>query len=95
MDFLIEKGFDKALIDKLLKTYDRNIIELFKLEEANVIDIIDYLREIGVKNIDKLLLNYIQIFISTKDKVQSAFEKYDIVKIVEEINDSVENIEKI
>lgn len=95
MDFLIEKGFSKSFIDELINTYDKTTLEMLKLEEANVIEIIDYFKEIGINNIDELLINYIEIFISTKKKVQSSFEKYDIRKLVESINRNVQNIEKI
>lgn len=95
MDFLIEKGFNKNFIDELINTYDRSTLEMFKLEEANVIEIIDYLKGIGIKNIDELLINYIEIFISTREKIQSAFEKYDVKKIVDSINENIKNIERI
>lgn len=95
MDFLIKEGFDKNVIDELINTYDKTTLEMLKLEEANAIEIIDYFKEIGINNIDELLINYIEIFISTKKKVQSSFEKYDIEKLVESINENVQNIERI
>ena len=93
MNFLLELGFSEELINKMINRYDKTIIEEFILEEGNVVDVIKYLQKIGVEPIDELLLTRIQIFTKDINDVKDAFLKHNIKKMVDKINQDINNID--
>ena len=95
MDFLLDEGFTKEFISELSNKYDEGIIDQFILDSYNVIEVINYMKEIGIKRIDELLLTHIGVFLKDIDRVKRSFNKHDINEIVKEINEDVFNIEKV
>ena len=57
--------------------------------------IIDFFKNIGIKNIDELLLNRYYIFLKDSDSIVSAFNNIDLVNTVLKINDSYDYIDEI
>lgn len=95
MDFLLDEGFSKEVINELINKYDESIIDQFILDSYNVVEVINYMREIGIKKIDQLLLTHIGVFLKDIDRVKAAFNKHDINEIVKDINDDIFNIENV
>ena len=93
MNFLLEEGFSIELINKMINNYDEGIIDQFIIEKENVKDVINYLKKIGIKDIDKLLQTRIEIFTKDINSVKDAFLKYNIKEKVEEINNDINNID--
>ena len=48
MEFLKNKGFSDEQINLLLSVYDKEIIETFLLNKDNVVEVIDYLKELSI-----------------------------------------------
>ena len=86
MEFLKELGISNATIETLLNKYDEAIIDLFQIEKENVKDNILYFNRIGITNVEEILKAHIEIFTKEPEKVQKAFEKYNIKSVVEKIN---------
>ena len=95
MQFLLENGFSQELIDKLVLKYDEGIIDVFQIEKYNVLENIKYFKEIGIHNIEDLLLFRMELFIKDPEEIQEAFESHNIDEIVKEINEDFLNIDKV
>ena len=95
MDFLLEEGLSQKLISDLESKNDEGVIDLIKIECENVKEIIRYLKEIGIKRVDELLLGYIELFLKDAEIVKKTFNKYNISEVVEFINADVSYIENI
>ena len=95
MEFLLELGLDEKKIKLLPERYEKSILDLLVLEESNVKENIEYMKRIGIKRIEEILLSHIEIFTKPKEEVENAFLKHNIAKIVEEINKDITTIELV
>ncbi len=95
MDFLLEEGFKEEIIKKMKQRYDSSVLDLFLLEQENVLDVIHYFQRIGIRVIDELLLTRIEIFTKDINEVKDAFLKHNIKEIVKEINEDITTIDFI
>ena len=91
IDFLIISGIKKQTIDKLNEN-PSNVYDL-SINKEECIKIITYLKLIGIKNIDELLLNYLGIFFKTKEEVVELFSKKDLEETVNLINLDPSNVD--
>lgn len=94
VDFLSKYNLDSSTIEEMKK---RDPGELFDLScnEKEIKKIIDYLRSIGIENIDELLLYETELFFRTANFVEKKFSVYNIPVVVQRINDNYEEIEMI
>ncbi len=95
MQFLLEKGFTQELIDKLTLKYDEGILDVFQIEKRNVSDVIDFFRQIGIENIEELMLFRIELFTKDVEEVKEIFDDEHVHEMVQEINEDILNIDKI
>ena len=95
MKFLLEEGFTQELIDKLILKYDEGILDIFQIEKNNVIDNIRYLKQLGIKRLEELILFRIELFTKDPEEIKEAFDKPNWKEIVEEINEDVLYIDKV
>ena len=89
-DFLVVAGIS---IDTINELKDNNNI-LFELHsnKSEVIAICNYLRKIGIKDLDGLLLYKPDMFLETESSISYCFSRVDIDDMVSKINEDVENI---
>ena len=95
MDFLREEGFSEDVIKKMRQRYDSSVLDLFCLEQENVVDVIHYFQKIGIRPIDLLLQTRIEVFTKDINEVKDAFLKYNIKEIVGLINQDINTIDFI
>ena len=95
MRFLLEDGFSNDLIRQMKNRYDEAILDQFCLEEENVHDVIRYFKRIGIQRIDILLLTRIDLFMKDIIEIKDTFLKYNIKKVVDEINQDISAIDFI
>ena len=95
MQFLLENGFTQELIDKLTLKYDEGILDVFQIEKRNVIDVIEFFRQIGIENIEELMLFRIELFTKDVEEVKEIFDDDHVEEMVHEINEDILNIDKI
>lgn len=88
---LLAKGIKKNTVD-ILADNDTSYND-FEINIDDVVDIIDYLRSIGIKNIDSLLLCTPDLFIGTKRDVENMFKNKNMIELVDLINDDIDNVE--
>jgi hypothetical protein len=83
------------MIKKMKQRYDSSVLDLFSLEQENVLDVIHYFQRIGIRVIDELLLTRIEVFTKDINEVKDAFLKHNIKEVVKEINDDITTIDFI
>jgi hypothetical protein len=88
-------GVEKDLIEKLMNNLEYDEVLCLACNHENVKKIIDFFKNIGIKNIDELLLNRYYIFLKDSDSIVSAFNNIDLVNTVLKINDSYDYIDEI
>lgn len=70
-----------------------NELLCFKKEEITVI--VEYLKKIGIKNIDKVFTNYVNVILLPSTKVVDTFSKYRILELVDIINGDMDILEEV
>lgn len=87
MDFLLNKGFTVEDINKLIDRYDSDMIDNCKYTYSNIEDVIDYLKDYGVRDIPGLMLERIDIFFVSPNVLKRIFSNYDKAYIINSLND--------
>ena len=95
MKFLLDLGIKENTINSIYTKYDEGVIDNFRVEEDNVEEVINYFREIGIVDIDNLLILDLTIFTKDIDYVKEWFNKHNLKEIVKSINEDITNITKI
>lgn len=95
IDFLKNYGISDKTIEELKRTQSPSFLFDLNCNEEECVKIINYLREIGINNIDELLLYESEIFFKTKKNVEIAFLNCDKEELVELINEDASNIEEL
>ena len=91
IDFLVVAGISIDTINEIKK--DNNLLFGLTSNKDEVIAICNYLRRIGIRDIDSLLLNKPNMFLETESSVSYYFSKFNIEEIVNKINEDIENID--
>ena len=93
MDYFKKYGLTEEDIKELENYIDDDDINNYYVNELEIIDILDYLMEIGIKNIKDILKYKTNIFYEKLDNIKKSFEnRKDIVKL---INEDITNFELI
>ncbi len=71
------------------------MLEDIEANRDNVIRVIDYLQEIGIKVIGTLLVEKPDLFLLDVEEIKSHFANYDIKLIVRMINDDISNFDLV
>lgn len=95
IDFLLDYDIKQETINKMEKKYDKTLLYLFNCNEYEIKDIIVYLKGMNISCIDDILVDYIELFLKTYEEFIALIEKYDILKLVEEINKDYHVLEEI
>ena len=95
IDFLKECNINNETIEEIKKTQSPSFLFDLNCNEEECVKIINYLKEIGINNIDELLLYEPEIFFKIKKNVEKAFSMCDIEELVELINEDASNIEEL
>jgi negative regulator of genetic competence, sporulation and motility len=92
MNNLLEIGISNNTIKEMINKNDYLTIEDLDFNYNNVKDIIKYFKNIGINNIDNLLINYNYIFFIDLDIIKEELNKYDINEVVNSINSDSSSI---
>lgn len=95
MKFLLDLGIKEKTIEGLIKKYDESVLDIVKIESDNVEEVINYFKEIGITEIDNLLIFDITIFTKDIEIVKEAFESKNISEVVPLINKDITYITNI
>ena len=95
IDFLKDANITDDTIIEIMK--NNNEASLFNLScnDEDAIQIINYMRGIGITNIDELLIYRIDIFFITFEQFIKRLSKFNVPSLVNLINDNYANIDII
>lgn len=95
IDFLKDANITDDTIIEIMK--NNNEASLFNLScnDEDAIQIINYMRGIGITNIDELLIYRIDIFFITFEQFIKRLSKFNVPILVNLINDNCANIDII
>lgn len=95
IDFLKNVGISNDVLVEMIKNnYETAIFDL-SCNPKDSVEIIKYMRNIGVTNIDELLIYRIDIFFLTFEQFIKRLSKFNIPALVNHINDDYANIDII
>ena len=97
MEFLLNYGLNENDIRDIQNEVDNDILKNIELNQKNVIEIIEYLNEIGINDmtIKDLFLKQIGIFHRTKNEIASVFDEYELDSIIKSLNYDVNTVDLI
>ena len=95
LEFLKDYGIEDSVILEIEKVNTSTNIYNLNCNEYDAGKIINFLRELGVRCINQLLVNKIELFFFRYDDVKRLFYKYDLYKLVELINQDYNIVDKL
>lgn len=97
MEFLKSAGLLDSDIEEIMESNSKNVLDNLVLNQKNVLEIISYLKEIGIEvsTIKEIFVYQVGLFFKTKSEIQTSFDEYELDSIVKSINYDVNNIELI
>ena len=95
IDFLKNANISDDVLIEIIKNNDETAIFDLSCNDEDAIEIIKYMRNIGVTNIDELLIYRIGIFFLTFAHFIKRLSKFNIPALVNHINDDYANIDII
>lgn len=82
MEFLKNNGFSEEEINEILNKYDEDTIDTFLFNQDNVEEVISFLKEFGIKDIPRLMLERIDIFYLPTIKIKELFSHYEKESVI-------------
>ena len=100
MDFLKQKGFTDLEIKEIIDNNYENVLTNLNTNQSNVLEIVEYLLNIGVekRTIKEIFMYQVGLFFKTKEEIEMSFDEYELESVVKSLNydpDSVELIDFI
>lgn len=95
IDFLKAAGISNNVLVEMIKNNTETSIFDLSCNDEDAIEIIKYMRNIGITNIDELLIYRIDIFFLTFEQFIKRLSKFNIPALVNHINDDYANIDII
>ena len=94
-DFLKNVGISDEVITEIIKNNSNSTVDNLVINSDNCLKVITYLREIGIRNIEELLIYRIDLFIQRFSRVKERIEKVNISELVKLVNDDCFSIDMI
>ena len=97
MEFLFKYGLTDDDINDIIERNGEAIIKNISLNKDNVINVVDYLLEVGVNKevIKDLFVEQIGMFFRTKEEIADVFDEYEIDSIIKSLNYDVNTVDLI
>lgn len=97
MDFLYKYDITDEDIKLIGERNGESIVKNVILNKDNVIEVIDYLLEVGVNKsvIRDLFVEQIGMFFRTKEEIVDVFDEYEIDSIIKSLNYDVNTVDLI
>ena len=95
IDFLKDAGISNNVLVEMIKNNTETSIFDLSCNDEDAIEIIKYMRNIGITNIDELLIYRIDIFFLTFEQFIKRLSKFNIPALVNHNNDDYANIDII
>ena len=97
MEFLNKYGITEEDIKEITERNGEAIVKNITLNKDNVIEVADYLLEVGVNKsvIKDLFIEQIGMFFRTKEEIADVFDEYEIDSIIKSLNYDVNTVDLI
>lgn len=92
MEFLLDCGISLESVQKAIVSNSTQTILDAEWNIDRVVSSIDYLNEIGIKQIDKILINRFDILLRGRQSLEKIFNKLEVNKIIDLINKDIKYI---
>jgi len=92
MDFLLNCGISEDILRKVEVNNSKQTILDAEWNMERVVSSIDYLSRIGIKQINKILINRFDIVLRGEKNLKEKFEKIGTKELVDKINKDIKNI---
>ena len=92
MDFLLNCGISEDILRKVEVNNSKQTILDAEWNMERVVSSIDYLSRIGIKQINKILINSFDIVFRAEKNLKEKFEKIGTKELVDKINKDIKNI---
>ena len=93
IDFLKEYEINDNIINNIKNNNSESTLFDLSCNKDNCIKLINYMKNIGIMNIDELLIYEIDIFFIDYDKLLNKITNYNINEIVRLINTDYNNVD--
>ena len=97
MEFLYKYDITDEDIKMITERNGESIVKNVILNKDNIIEVIDYLLEVGVnKNVIRdLFIEQIGMFFRTKEEIVDVFDEYEMDSIIKSLNYDVNTVDLI
>lgn len=95
IDFLKAADISDDVLIEMIKNNDETAIYDLSCNDEDAIEIIKYMKNIGITNIEELLTYKIDIFFLTFEQFIKRLSKFNIPALVNHINENYANIDII
>ncbi len=95
IDFLKKTNINEDILIEIIKNNNPSALSSLSINEEECIKIINYMKEIGLTCIDELLINRIDLFLSSFDKFIKKLSKFNIPVLVQLVNTDYATIDII
>ncbi len=95
IDFLKAADISDDVLIEMIKNNDETAIYDLSCNDEDAIEIIKYMKNIGITNIEELLTYRIDIFFLTFEQFIKRLSKFNIPALVNHINENYANIDII
>ena len=89
MDYLLECGVSEEVLNKITVNNSELILTEAEWNIERVVSSIEYLCEIGIENIDKILINRYDLVLRGREVLMETTSKLDVHDLVSKINDDI------
>ena len=86
MNFLLDCGISEEALKKILLNNSEQMVDDAEWNIERVVSSINYLKEIGIEVVDKILINRFDIVLRGKEELEKDFDKLNLKQLVEMIN---------
>ena len=95
IDFLKQVDIKEEVLIEIVKNNNPSSLSSLSINEEECLKIINYMKEMGLTCIDELLINRIDLFLSSFDKFVKKLSKFNIPVFVQLVNTDYATIDII
>ena len=95
IDFLKKVDIKEEVLIEIVKNNNPSSLSSLSINEEECLKIINYMKEMGLTCIDELLINRIDLFLSSFDKFVKKLSKFNIPVLVQLTNTDYATIDII
>ena len=88
MDFLKNAGISDDTIKKIVENNSSQCLFNLECNQDDCLKIIVFMRNIGIKTIDELLIQIPEIFIQSVNEFMKKLARYDILEVIRDVNEN-------